>query len=114
MPIGALLLSSVLLCATAANGYVMPLQGATGNGDVVQAHGARIATRSIGDGSGSLSMPLYRRHGDLHPQIEKRDPERTRNWAFRQGEIMKSKYGSKKNKHGKRQTIALTDIGQDR
>lgn len=108
------LLASALLCASAVTGYVMPLQSASGNGDVVQAHGARIAPRSIGEESGSLSMPLYRRHGDLHPQVEKRDPERTRSWAFRQADIMKSKYGARKSKHDRRQTIALTDIGQDR
>ncbi|KAN0066048.1 hypothetical protein ACQY0O_000141 [Thecaphora frezii] len=74
----------------------------------------------------SFSVPLRRWHGDLHPDIAKRDPQRTMSWAFRQGERIRHKYGKKLGPSSKsatwqgneaeldkRQIIGLTDVGQD-
>ncbi|PWZ01290.1 acid protease [Testicularia cyperi] len=105
-----------LLCASSVQSYVVPSSAGSRKGDLAEAVGGRLFSRSLDDTKqhGTFSVPVYRRHGDLHPETHKRDPERTRTWALRQAEIMKSKFGhgGKKGAH-KRQTIGLVDVGQD-
>ncbi len=104
------------MCASSVQAYVLPLQANTElRGDLAEAKAFRLASRSLNDASqaGSISVPMYKRHGALHPDVSKRDPEVMRSWAFRQGEIMKAKYGATAA-HQKRQTIGLTDVGPDR
>lgn len=114
------LLSSVtaaLVCASAIEAYVLPLQASTQpSGDLANAEAFRLMGRSINDLSqGSISVPVYKRHGALHPDVSKRDPQKTMGWAFRQAEIMKSKFGAAAaTAQRKRQTIGLTDVGPDR
>lgn len=107
--------TAALVCASSVQAYVLPLQANPElSGDVANAQAVRLAGRSLNDLSqGSISVPVYKRHGALHPDISKRDPEKIRGWAFRQAEIMKSKYGAS-NTISKRQTIGLTDVGPDR
>ncbi|SPO27532.1 related to cathepsin d (lysosomal aspartyl protease) [Ustilago trichophora] len=111
------LLSSVtaaLVCASSIQAYVLPFQANTEHtGDVAAAQAFRLAGRSLNELSqGSVSVPVYKRHGALHPDISKREPEKTMKWAFRQAEIMKSKFHASSTHH-KRQTIGLTDVGPD-
>lgn len=118
MAFQALLLSvtAALLCASSLQAYVVPFQANPdqARGDLAAAQAFRLAGRSLGDLSqGSVSVPVYKRHGGLHPDITKRDPEKTKKWALRQAEVMKSKF-SASNSHQKRQTIGLTDVGPDR
>ncbi len=108
--------TAALVCASSVQAYVLPLQANTEfRGDLAEAKAFRLASRSLNDASqaGSISVPMYKRHGALHPDVSKRDPEVMRSWAFRQGEIMKAKYGANAA-HQKRQTIGLTDVGPDR
>lgn len=107
-----------LVCTSSIEAYVLPLQVNNQNlkGDLAQAQAFRLAKRSLTDPSqGFISVPVFKRHGALHPDIHKRDPQRTKTWAFRQAEIMKSKFGaSESHSPRKRQTIGLTDVGPDR
>jgi hypothetical protein len=110
--------TAALICVSTIQAYVLPFQASEKPGDLVAAHGGRLHSRSLNSASdGSISVPIYRRHGDLHPDKSKRDPNKTRNWAFRQRDIMKSKYSPRIQAHAantRRQTIGLVDVGQDR
>ncbi|EST04675.1 Aspartic peptidase [Kalmanozyma brasiliensis GHG001] len=106
--------TAALVCASSVQAYVLPLQNNPEHtGDLATAHAFRLASRSLNDLSqGSVSVPVYKRHGGLHPDIRKRDPETTKKWALRQAEVMKAKYGAV-SPNQKRQTIGLTDVGPD-
>lgn len=107
--------TAALVCASSVQSYVLPLQtNPEQGGDLTAAHAYRLTGRSINDLSkGWVSVPVYKRHGGLHPDIRKRDPETTKKWALRQAEVMKTKFGVA-NSNQKRQTIGLTDVGPDR
>ncbi|CDW94732.1 hypothetical protein [Sporisorium scitamineum] len=108
--------TAALVCASSVQSYVLPFQAnpEKSAGDLAAAQAFRLSGRSLNDLSsqGSVSVPVYKRHGGLHPDISKRDPETTRKWALRQAEVMKSKFGPS-NSNQKRQTIGLTDVGPD-
>ncbi|EPQ32240.1 uncharacterized protein PFL1_00437 [Pseudozyma flocculosa PF-1] len=118
--------------APTASGYVMPFQRQQDRIEDLNSFAAnhgplRLSPRGIADEPQavgynaerrSFSVPLQRRHGDLHPDISKRDPEKTMAWAFRQGERMRHKYNKglktdDESEKQRRQTIGLTDVGQD-
>ena len=115
-----------LSCATGSNAYAVPFQNKNATFDLFQAAAeplaaAAVLPRASVDGvepqkRGSISVPLQRHYGDLHPVITKRDPSKLREFALRQGEILLSKYGghSASAANRKRQTIGLTGVGQDR
>lgn len=106
--------TAALVCASSIQAYVLPFQAnADHRGDLADAQAFRLFGRSLNDQQGSISVPVYKRHGVLHPDIGKRDPQKTMNWALRQGEIMRTKFGASST-HQKRQTIGLTDVGPDR
>ncbi|CCF52338.1 hypothetical protein NDA11_004101 [Ustilago hordei] len=105
--------TAALVSASSIQAYVLPFQAnADHKGDLADAQAFQLFGRSLYDQQGSISVPVYKRHGALHPDIGKRDPEKTMNWALRQGEIMRTKFGASST-HQKRQTIGLTDVGPD-
>ncbi|CBQ72582.1 related to cathepsin d (lysosomal aspartyl protease) [Sporisorium reilianum SRZ2] len=107
--------TAALVCASTVQSYVLPFQAnpEQAGGDLAAAQAFRLAGRSLNDlADGSISVPVYKRHGALHPDMSKRDPDTTRQWALRQAEVMKSKFGAA-NANQKRQTIGLTDVGPD-
>ncbi|KAJ1023443.1 hypothetical protein NDA16_003060 [Ustilago loliicola] len=105
--------TAALVCASSIQAYVLPFQAnADLKGDLADAQAFRLAGRSLNEQPGSISVPVFKRHGALHPDIHKRNPEKTMAWALRQAEVMKAKFGAS-NIHQKRQTIGLTDVGPD-